>query len=120
MRLRITEDLSSTAYGLPPVTNVSAALVYGQAEDYAAFLTGGLVSVSLSSFTGKQAPDAINLQWNTAQEINTESFDVERSYNAGPYTAIGNVHATGSASGAQYTFRDADILHSGSISTASK
>ena len=112
VRMRISQDLS-TVFGIAPVTNTSATLAYGQAEDYPVYLAGGLLPVSLSSFTGTKEKDAINLRWVTSQEINTQSFDIERSINSKPFSAIGNVQAVGIQNGAVYTFNDADISASG-------
>ena len=112
VRMRIMQDLS-TVYGVPAISPASVIFSYGQAEDYAAFLTGGVVPVSLISFTGKQAPDAVNLRWNTVQEINTASYDVERSVLSGSFEKIGNLHAAGGATTAEYTFRDGDISIAG-------
>lgn len=113
VRMRISQDLS-TIYSIAPVTNTSTALAYGQAEDYPVYLMGGLLPVSLVSFTGKKEGDAINLRWVTSQEINSQSFDIERSVNSKPFSAIGNVLATGLQTDATYTFSDADISTSGS------
>ena len=113
VRMRISQDLS-TVYGVAPISNTSTALAYGQAEDYPVYLSGTLLPVSLTSFTGKKETDAINLHWITSQEINSQSFDIERSVNSKPFTAIGNVNATGAFTGSGYNFRDADISTSGS------
>ncbi|MEJ7610207.1 MAG: zinc-dependent metalloprotease [Ferruginibacter sp.] len=108
VRMRLMQDLS-IIYAVPAISPASAVFLYGQAEDYPVFLTGGVVPVSLISFTGKQASDAITLRWNTSQEINTTSFEVERSVRSGAYRNIGTVTALGASGGAEYTFRDADI-----------
>lgn len=113
VRMRICHDLSSIYTGVGTRTNTDAASVYGQTEDYPAYLTGGVVPVNLFSFTGKKAADAVTLNWKTSQEINSDSYDIERSVNAAAYELIGNVHATGSATGADYSFRDNNIAKEG-------
>lgn len=112
VRMRISQDLS-TIYGIAPVSNTSTSLAYGQAEDYPAYLAGGVLPVSLISFTGKKEINTINLRWITSLEINSHSFDIERSLNAAAFTSIGNVFATGAVNGATYNFRDADMSTSG-------
>jgi len=112
VRIRLVND-ASTVFGVAPVSNASTTLDYGQAEDYAAYLTGGVVPVNMLSFTGKKAADAITLNWKTSQEINSDSYDIERSVNAAAYEVIGNVHAAGSATGANYTFTDNNIAKEG-------
>lgn len=113
VRLRLSNDVSVIYTGVSAVSNTSTSLSYGQAEDYPAYLTGGVVPVSLFSFTGKKAADAITLNWKTSQQINSDSYDIERSINAGAYEAIGNAHATGAAAGADYSFKDNNISKSG-------
>ena len=113
VRMRISQDLS-TVYGMAPVSNTSTALAYGQAEDYPVYLAGALLPVSLISFTGKKEKDAINLHWITSQEINSQSFNIERSVNSKIFSVIGNVNATHGLTGSEYTFRDADVLTAGS------
>ncbi|MEI6507550.1 MAG: LamG-like jellyroll fold domain-containing protein [Bacteroidota bacterium] len=40
-----------------------------------------LLPVTLMSFGGKKINNAVNLLWQTANEINSKGFDIERSYN---------------------------------------
>ncbi len=112
VRLRLLNDVS-TIYAVPAISSSSTSLAYGQAEDYAVYLTGGVVPVNLFSFTGKQTADAITLNWKTSQEVNNDSYDIERSVNAAAYELIGNVHASGLITGANYSFKDNNILKAG-------
>ena len=114
VRLRITEDLSNIYSDVnTTVTNNCTSLTFGQAEDYPVYLTGGALPVTLTSFTGVKKSAAIQLNWNTAQEFNMLSFDVERSLNTAAFTSIGNVKATGSSNGAAYSFNDLNISIAG-------
>jgi hypothetical protein len=108
VRLRITEDLSNTTFGVPQISNASASLTYGQAEDYPVFLNNGPLPVTLVSFTGNKSGSGINLSWKTSQEINTNYFQVERSLNGRDFIALGNL-AAGNPNGATYSFTDASI-----------
>ena len=108
VRMRITQDLSTT-FGIAAVSNSSTSLAYGQAEDYPIYLTGGLLPVSLTSFTGKKESNEIGLKWITSQEINSDFFDIERSVKTGPFLAIGKVLASGASNGANYNFIDNDV-----------
>ncbi len=112
VRLRISQDLS-TIYGIAAISNTSSSLAYGQAEDYPAYLAGGVLPVSLISFTGKNEKQAINLNWITSQEINAASFDVERSVNSKAFAPISNVLATNATNGAAYAFSDNDVTERG-------
>ena len=54
------------------------------------------------------------LQWNTAQELNTKNYTVQRSYDGLNFENIGNVQAAGTTSNSHaYSFIDAGIANSG-------
>ena len=110
VRMRLTEDLS-TIYGIPAITNLSATLAYGQAEDYPVYLLSSPLPLNLLSFTGKRVTEAVQLNWKTEQEQNTKEFDVERSTNGASFTRIGTVTATGLSSGSEYQFKDMHITN---------
>jgi Secretion system C-terminal sorting domain/CUB domain len=65
--------------------------------------------LTLISFTGSKTSNGNLLQWQTAQEINTKSFTIERSSNGSDFINIGNVNASGNVN-YNYNFTDADIL----------
>ena len=68
-----------------------------------------VLSVTWSSFTAAQTPNANKLSWTTASEKDNSGFVVERSSNGKDFQAIGQVKATGNAaSTSQYAFEDAD------------
>lgn len=54
--------------------------------------------VELTSFEGKTTESGINLEWETASEINNSHFDVERSSNGKTYQAIATVRGRGTTS----------------------
>ncbi|MFI5195192.1 MAG: T9SS type A sorting domain-containing protein [Chitinophagales bacterium] len=96
-------------------TNVCAAgWVYGPAltsldPTYGViFGQSATLPVVLVQFLATKNPDAtIKLSWATAQEINSSSFDVERSADQGSWEKIGSVKAKGYASTtSNYTFTD--------------
>jgi hypothetical protein len=112
VRFRISQDLS-ISLGVPAISYNSTSLSYGQAEDYPVYLGGGVLPVTIINFDGKKITDAINLRWNTSTEINTASFDIERSYKSNTFTVIGNVIALNASGGASYSFKDADVANAG-------
>ncbi|HZK64157.1 MAG TPA: T9SS type A sorting domain-containing protein [Puia sp.] len=87
-------------YG-PAVTSLDPTygVIFGQAAT---------LPVVLVQFLATKNPDAtIKLSWATAQEINSSSFDVERSADQGSWEKIGSVKAKGYASTtSNYTFTD--------------
>jgi hypothetical protein len=87
-------------YG-PAVTSLDPTygVIFGQSAT---------LPVVLVQFLATKNPDAtVKLSWATAQEINSSSFDVERSADHGSWEKIGNVKAKGYAStSSNYTFTD--------------
>lgn len=73
-------------------------------------ITGGtptLLPVELISFSGRNNGDVNELQWNTASELNTKQFIVERSVNGIDYEPIGKVTAAGNSNRPlSYNFTD--------------
>jgi hypothetical protein len=68
---------------------------------------GVVIPVTLTSFTGKLVGNAVQLKWNTAQEINASHFEVERSIDGINFTNIGQVRAVGqSNTNNSYGFND--------------
>jgi pimeloyl-ACP methyl ester carboxylesterase len=59
---------------------------------------GGVIPVTLSSFTGRLAGNVVQLKWTTAQEQNASHFVVERSFDGTRFDPIGRVTATGNSS----------------------
>lgn len=68
-------------------------------------LTTPTVPLTLTGFSGKKTATGVLLNWQTAAEYNTSSFDIERSEDAVRYNSCGNVTAAGSGSNA-YSFED--------------
>ena len=62
--------------------------------------------VSLTSFTATEKQGAVELQWNTANEINNDYFTVYKSKDGVNFSEIGRVKASGISSGASYRFTD--------------
>lgn len=88
-----------SVYG--PVTLSSAGLV-----------PGNTLPVVLVGFTALLNNDkTITLDWNTQMEVNSSSFEIERSADGESWTAIGSVMAKGNSSVVtNYSFTDAQPL----------
>jgi len=79
-----------------------ATLYYGSAI---------VLPISLFSFTGQTEGNGVLLHWATAQEQNSNYFEVDRSADNQNYTAIGQVSAAGnSTQTANYSFTDGSPL----------
>jgi hypothetical protein len=65
------------------------------------------IPIELVDFSGKRLNNASHLKWETATEINTANFEIERSEDTQKFTTIGQVKAKGNTTTPQsYTFTD--------------
>jgi len=74
--------------------------------------------VTLLNFTAARAKTDVNLNWQTAQEINAANYFVERSLNGFDFTGIGSVAAMGNSTIKQsysYVDRNASALNTGTL-----
>ena len=64
-----------------------------------------VLPLTLTNFSGKLAKDHAVLNWNTEQEENTSSFDIEHSTDGIQFVSVGNVKAAGNSQlNRAYTF----------------
>lgn len=67
--------------------------------------SNGVLPVKLTRFTASEAGNNVQLKWQTANEVNTSFYTVERSTDGIHFTAIGSVAAIGSNAHA-YQYND--------------
>ncbi len=92
-----------------PATSTSNNVTYALGASTALILTDASnpIPVELVSFTAQRKGSVNELQWTTAQELNSRWFIVERSTDGSSYTAIGQVAAMGNSSTLKnYAFTD--------------
>ncbi len=90
-------------------------LTSGDSDLYKIDTTLSILPVGLSNFTASLQASSVLLNWQTASEINTDHFCVERSVDGVHFNNIGNVKATGTSSTIHdYTLYDYNALHLGS------
>lgn len=79
--------------------------------------TGTFLPVKLISFTGHVQKNTIQLNWQTASELNNDRFDIERSVDGKTFTRAGSVKGNGTTSSlTSYSFTDAQFfVHSTSV-----
>jgi trimeric autotransporter adhesin len=67
-----------------------------------------VLPIVLTRFTGNQLKDDIQLNWTTAQEINTNYFDIEHSMDGNHFEKTGMVYSRyqNSSTATNYTFTD--------------
>ncbi len=80
---------------LPVVTNTESTLI-----------TAGIAPLQLLSFTATKAGKANRLEWHTANEINVDRFEVERSATGQRFQTIGIVKSSEAPSDNNYRFID--------------
>ncbi|MEO5945035.1 MAG: T9SS type A sorting domain-containing protein [Ferruginibacter sp.] len=69
--------------------------------------TSGVLPINLTNFTVQKSNNVVNVNWTTAQEINSNYFIVQRSTNRANWKDIGTVLAAGnSSSEINYSFID--------------
>jgi hypothetical protein len=99
----ITENACSIGLIFGP-----SVLKFDVTNDFWGFAQSATLPVSLVQFLGnKNADGSVKLIWVTAQEVNSASFEIERSSNQGSWDKIGSVTAKGySSTTANYSFTD--------------
>ena len=88
-------------------------LVTGTVSSFSDFTGGepGVFPVEWLDFTTKIKNDQVELDWATAQESNSDYFEIERSQNQNDWSALGQVKAQGfSQSVEKYQFTDINPL----------
>jgi Secretion system C-terminal sorting domain len=67
------------------------------------------------SFYAKTIGGNTELNWQTSNEINTQSFDIERSRDSNPFIKIGEISAKNNSEINNYSFNDSDFSQNGSV-----
>ncbi len=74
--------------------------------------SGAILPVELLYFYGEQVSEGVQLDWQTASEINNSHFDVEWSTNGVDFERIGTVNGAGTTTDVRPdSYRDYDFLH---------
>jgi hypothetical protein len=102
--------MSSTANILTDVAGLVTNYGSTTTDHYPVFsrfaFSAAILPVRLTNFTAYKQSGNVNLNWKTAEEINTKQFVIERSTDGAGFTAIGNVKAINSATGSEYEWTD--------------
>ncbi len=68
---------------------------------------GGPLPVTLENFTAQRRSNNVTINWQTQQELNVKSFEVQRGYNSSNYITISTILAHGNSSIPQaYSYTD--------------
>ncbi|MFY7901225.1 MAG: T9SS type A sorting domain-containing protein, partial [Chitinophagaceae bacterium] len=69
-----------------------------------------ILPLTFTNFTGKIIQNAVELKWTTTNEVNTKSFDIEKSSDGGnTYSYCGSVPANNTRASNEYRFTDSKI-----------
>ena len=119
-----SQGCSATQSSTAPVTVTSAswngadyvltASITAFSSFYVANKNNIVLPLTLLDFSGKLLNKTAALNWKTDNEINTLSFDIERSKDARNFTTVGNVPAANTSGVHVYNFIDANISSLGS------
>ena len=98
--------------------SIEAADIYGDGNvevicNSQIFLSSCTLPLTLLNFTAKPNDNHVALQWQTANEVNTAKFTIERSTDGSQFGAIGTVSANGNTTTSTYKF--ADVLLSAKV-----
>jgi ELWxxDGT repeat protein len=74
-----------------------------------------ILPLQLLDFKGRIDHNDVVLTWKTSNEINTESFVVERSINGGSYVVVGDVKSVNAEGTHGYSFTDPNIMDFGTV-----
>ncbi len=89
------------------ITGVTDRIVDGVVDIGAfEFVAAIPLPLKLIAFSAEKLPDGIHLNWQTADEINVQSFEIERSIDAKKFEKIGYVLAKNNSESQFYTFID--------------
>jgi len=86
---------ASTASGSNPYTLTSAISSFSNGQ--MGIGSGGALPVSLINFSGKKINNIIELNWQTASEINNDHFMIERSTDGNNFELVNTVKGSGTS-----------------------
>jgi hypothetical protein len=104
-----TGNFTSVQYSLnggpfTPNPPIGALLAFDPAQGTVTLTLAVALSAELTSFKGKITDNGNLLTWQSASEVNTDNFDIERSTDGQQFDKIGTIKAQGKA--ATYDFLD--------------
>jgi hypothetical protein len=96
--ITIRFDNAPGSHNNPPQQSIGIGEIY---------FTQSTLPVSLYSFSGIFRNNSVILNWATAQEYNSNRFEIERQNSSGSWEKLGSINASGNSSSEKlYSFRD--------------
>jgi len=97
---------TSAVASLPPFPPTT---IFDNTVISATYATDAVLPLNWVSFTSTLQNNQVALKWQTAQEVNTNHFNIQRSFNGSDFTDIGKVSATGNSLGSSYGYTDYNV-----------
>lgn len=120
--LRIAKKDVGTAWSTNTASTVDSTLNTMTGIGYTSFswFTGSdlfnQLPVNLVSFNGVARGNNVSLNWATASEINSNVFEIERSFDGRTFETIGRVKAKGNSSSlVNYNYTDLNVLNTNRV-----
>ncbi|THU40355.1 T9SS type A sorting domain-containing protein [Niastella caeni] len=105
LRMRVIAE-PSNSWNVSPIGDACFIPSFGQVEDYAVFISASVLPAVMEYVKGEMLNNAVRITWKTSSEINTDAFEIERSYTGKEYSSIGTVPASGHTNGDAYAYSD--------------
>ena len=108
-------DSWETSNGLNPNNAADRSIIapngYTMLENYLNSITSAVMPLKLLSFQGVLDGKQVKLTWSTTNEINTGSFEIEKSTDGRSFSSAGNVTAKNTDIYNSYSFVDNDVYN---------
>lgn len=106
LRMRVIYEASTNVPQGSVIADACFSPIRGQVVDYPVFISPSVLPAGMEYVKGEMLNSTIRISWKTSSEINTDVFEIERSYNGKEYVSIGTVPASGKANGDMYSYPD--------------
>ena len=113
MREIVVAVIMMTSIGLAKanVQEGSISIIRNHSVNVSDFISERSTQTTVKDFQANTQSDAVTLEWDTATEVNSDYFTIERSVNGQHYEVIGMVKGNGNSSETtSYTFKDTNPL----------
>ncbi len=109
--LRLYKRINNAVNGWSSTTAIpdeaaNTITLTGQSTEYILARVGGSLPLKFLSFTGNKKNNAVLLNWKTENEINTSSFEIQRSSDGKEFLTIGTIAAINRYGLNDYLFTD--------------
>ncbi len=101
----LTNEVTMVDVSASPFTGITIPIESDTLSDIS-YLKNSILPLSFTSFKAQLTGKEVSLQWQTAQEINTNNFSVQRGVNGKDFSGIADIKAAGNTRDAHYSYTD--------------